>query len=111
MKIGKEEIVLLENLYEESKKIPDRALFISVIFQALLDATKPKKQNESRNIELQRDQASAWFAASVGVTCENFETVCSYAGLSSKYVRIFASHVINSDEKEFVRNKIIKMLG
>jgi|TARA_Y100000401_G_scaffold112469_1_gene111939 hypothetical protein len=102
---------LLEQLFKDSKKNPRRSLFISVIFQALADATKQENDNEADEIKLNRDQAVAWFFASIGVTCENFEFVCDYAGLSPKDVRSFASYVINSDTKDLVRNRIIKLLA
>ena len=102
---------LLEQLYNNSKKDPCRSLFISVIFQAVVDVTKPKLDNEADISKLNRDQASAWFFASIGVTCENFEFICDYAGFSSRDVRKFVSYVINSDKKNLVRNRIIKLLG
>jgi hypothetical protein len=111
MKIDKEELSILEDLYERSKEVPDRTLFISVIFQALLDATKPKADEEAKEITTQRREATSWFFTSVGVTCENFEFICEQAGLSIKDVRKFAHHVINSNEKSLVRNRIIKLLG
>jgi len=111
MKTSKSEVKILEQLYNDSKKDPYRSLFISVIFQAILDVTKPEKDNETEDSKLNRDQASAWFFASIGVTCENFEFVCDYAGFSPKDVRSFASYVINSDNVGPVRNRISKLLA
>ena len=48
------------------KELPERGLFLSVILQALLDATNKKSK-------VHRDKAIAWFFCSVGVTCDNFE--------------------------------------
>jgi hypothetical protein len=101
----------LEELYEKSKQEPHKTLFLSVIFQAILDATKPKKDSENSEIQLLRDQANAWFFTSIGVTCENFEFICEHAGLSPKSVRKFAHHVINSDNLSYVRKKILILLG
>ena len=101
----------LEEIYENSRKDPHKTLFLSVIFQAILDVTKPKKDNEDSEIQLLRDQANAWFFTSIGVTCEIFEVVCDYAGLSPKSVRKFAHHVINSDNISYVRKKILILLG
>ena len=100
----------LEELYEKSREDPHKTLFLSVIFQAVLDATKPKKDNEDSKIQLFRNQANAWFFTSVGVTCENFEFICDHAGLSPKSVRKFAHHVINSDNLSCVRKKILILL-
>ena len=101
----------IEELYEKSKKDPHRSLYLSVIFQALLDVTKPKIENEKNEMQLLRDQAHAWFFTSVGVTCENFEFICTYAGLPVDHVRRFVSHVINSDSLPHIRQQIIKLLG
>jgi len=101
----------LEEIYENSRKDPHKTLYLSVIFQAVLDATKPEKNNEKGEIKLLRDQANAWFFTSTGVTCENFEFICEYAGLSPKSVRKFAHHVINSDNLSYVRKKILILLG
>ena len=101
----------LEEIYENSRKDPHKTLYLSVIFQAVLDATKPEKNNEKGEIKLLRDQANAWFFTSTGVTCENFEFICEHAGLSPKSVRKFAHHVINSDNLSYVRKKILILLG
>ena len=58
----------LEEIYENSRKDPHKTLYLSVIFQAVLDATKPEKNNEKGEIKLLRDQANAWFFTSTGVT-------------------------------------------
>jgi len=104
----------LEEIYEQTKKDPHKSLYLSIIFQALLDASKPKRKNEESIIKLQRDQANAWFFASIGVTCENFEFICDYAGLTPKNVRKFAYHVINISTIENlvnIRKKITSLLG
>ena len=101
----------LEEIYENSRKDPHKTLYLSIIFQAVLDATKPEKNNEKGEIKLLRDQANAWFFTSTGVTCENFEFICEHAGLSPKSVRKFAHHVINSDNLSYVRKKILILLG
>jgi lipoprotein NlpI len=101
----------IEEVYEQSKKDPCRSLYLSVIFQALLDVTKPKQKEEDSEIRLQRDQAHAWFFTSIGVTCENFEFICDYAGLTPKTIRKFAYHIINSDNTVYIRKKITSLLG
>ena len=98
-------------LQEESKKDSNNILFLSVIYQALLDATKSKSITESSSITSLRREATNWFFASIGVTSENFEFICDYAGFSARDVRKFVSYVINSDKKNLVRNRIIKLLG
>ena len=68
-----------DSLYDLTQKDTDRTLKLAIILQALLDMSKPKEPNETKETALQRDQASAWVFASVGVTCENFESTCHLA--------------------------------
>ena len=78
-------------------------LFLSVILQALLDATSKKSK-------VNKDRAISWFFCSVGVTCDNFEQICQHAGLSPSYTRSFAYKVIHSPDIKYVRQRIKKML-
>jgi|TARA_R100001509_G_C4672709_1_gene150720 hypothetical protein len=86
-----------------NKESPERGLFLSVILQALLDATSKKSK-------VNKDRAISWFFCSVGVTCDNFEQVCQHAGLSPSYTRSFAYKVIHSPDIKYVRQRIKKML-
>jgi hypothetical protein len=85
------------------KESAERGLFLSVILQALLDATNNKSK-------VHKDRAIAWFFCSVGVTCDNFEQVCEHAGLSPTYTRGFAYKVIHSPDLKYVRQRIKKIL-
>jgi hypothetical protein len=103
----------LDNILElqkEARKNSDNILFLSVIFQALLDASKPKVKNESTSIMSIRNKAKSWFFASIGVTSQNFEFVCDYAGLNPDKVREFASYVINSSDPKDIRSKLNTIL-
>ena len=82
---------------------PERSLFLSVILQALLDATSNKKGTHKK-------RAIAWFFCSAGVTCDNFEMVCHNAEMSSSFTRSFAYKVIYSSNVKYVRQRIKKML-
>ena len=86
-----------------NKESSERGLFLSVILQALLDATSKKSK-------VNKDRAISWFFCSVGVTCDNFEQVCQHAGLSPSYTRSFAYKVIHSPDIKYVRQRIKKML-
>mgnify|MGYP000244602397 CR=1 FL=1 len=101
---------LLESLYDQVNKNPHKVLYISVILQALLDLLKVERLNESSSITLERDQAKAWFFASIGVTADDFDIVCTYAGLESYKVRSFALKVMGTGEKENVRRRISLLL-
>ena len=108
----KEKIIYTEYLKKSfSSSSPDKLLFLAVILQALLDATKPRIRNETDISIIARDRAKAWFFASVGVTCQNFEVVCDNADLSPSYVRSFAYKVLQSGEVKYVRKRINKILN
>ena len=99
----------LNNILDfQSKKFTksENILFLSVIYQALLDATVPKSSEETTSITSIRRQATNWFFASIGVTSQNFEFVCDYAGLRPSSVREFAAYVINSEGEHEARDKL-----
>ena len=91
-------------------KSNERVLFIAIVLQALLDATKPKKNSESSTAIHARERATAWFFAETGVTCENFNYVCEMANLDPSYTRSFAYKVIKSKEVIYIRKKINALL-
>ena len=108
----KPEIIYTEYLQKSFSECPtERLLFLSVILQALLDATKPTASNETDISIVSRDQAKGWFFATAGVTCSNFEYVCENANLNPKYVRGFAYKVLQSKEIKYVRKRINKLLS
>jgi hypothetical protein len=106
VEIGNDFIIEMEQLVETKKTAPEQVLFLTVILQAILDATKPEEQRESNEARLARDSAKAWFTASVGVTAEDFGTVCDLAGIDIDYARSFAYKVIESKEIDYVRKRI-----
>ena len=108
--MDEEYIEILTEIEEEYFTLPERVLFISVIFQALLDATKEKTIVESSRTSVERASARAWFFCSVGVTCDNFEYICESAGMDAEYTRSFAIKVINSKEIKYVRQRIRRVL-
>lgn len=97
--------------YMQEQSSPERILFMTVILQALLDASKPSTKNESERAKLDRTHAQAWFFASVGVTSEDFTAVCDMAGIDAGYTRSFAYKVIRSKEVEYTRKKINSILS
>ena len=102
--------VSINSLYDLTDKDGERSLYIAVILQALLDLSKPKIKNEDNSIQLYRDQAHAWVFKDVGVTCQDFEEVCYYAGLEPSIIRNFASNVINLEDTNNVRRKFQALL-
>jgi|TARA_R100000093_G_scaffold71362_2_gene46915 hypothetical protein len=98
------------SLYDLTNKDSHQSLYIAVVLQALLDLSKPKFDKEKSNIQVQRDQASSWVFKTVGVTCRDFEEICSYAGLEPTAVRKVAYTLINSKDSKNVRNSIKALL-
>ena len=99
-----------ESLYDMTNKDGEVSLYLAVILQALLDITKPKIKDESKEIKRYRDQAHAWIFSSVGVTCEEFKTICYYAGLEPEKVRSFAYEVTQSGDTENVRRRFSSLI-
>ena len=109
--MNEEYIEIITEIKEHENSSPERMLFLSVIFQALLDATKEKTQNEKIRTTYDRDRATAWLLAEVGVTCQNFEEICGMAGVSPQVTRTFAYKVVKSNNKDFIRRRIKNILG
>jgi hypothetical protein len=102
--------VVEEDVFRE-RTTPEQTLYMCVILQALLDATKPSYDGEPEASILERDRAKAWFFASVGVTSEDFKMVCDYADVDYNYMREFAFKVLESGEVEYTRKRINAVLG
>jgi len=103
-------LVEVESLVENKTISPEQIMFLGVVLQAMLDATKPENNRESIESKTARDAAKAWFFASVGVTAEDFSTVCDIAGVDAEYVRSFAFKVLKSKEIKYVRRRINAVL-
>ena len=95
-------------IYMISMKKIHIKLYLSVILQALVDLTRPKKKGERSEITSNRREAHAWFFYYVRTSCDDFETICFYAGLPSEKVRSFAYEAINSKGEEDVKRKFSK---
>ena len=97
--------------FRPDESSPERTLYLCVILQALLDATKPKYNGEPSEAKIERDRATAWFFASIGTTAKDFEEVCINAGVDPNYMRDFAYKVLHTGEVEYVRKRINAILG
>jgi hypothetical protein len=104
--------ILLDDLIINSSQSssPERTLFLAVILQALLDATKPTYNGEAEQSDLDRRSAQAWFSSSVGVTAKDFSDVCDMAGVNVSYTKQFAYKVLQSGEITFIRKRINALL-
>jgi len=101
MKIKDLDDIFIDPIVQYDRRYPERRLYLAVILQALLDATKIKGDRNKK-------RATSWFQCSIGVTCNNFEFICDHAGVEPGYVRSFAYEVINSEDPRSFRYKITK---
>jgi len=89
---------------------PEKVMWLCVILQQLLDATKPPKYYDSVEIQMARTQAEAWIFSSVGVTAEDRDTVCFLAGVDPAAFKNFAKKVLKTKETVFIRKRINAIL-
>ena len=100
----------LTSLLDEVQKNSYKSLYFAVILQAILDTIKPRIIEEDSLITLHRNQAHAWIFTSVGVTCENFEDTCTFAGVDPHLVRQFTQKTIAVGDVENVRRNLTSLL-
>jgi len=86
-------------------KSPEQLLFLAVVYQALLDATKEKRYNDSEEVKRYRREATNWFTVEYGTTATDFEEVCFLAGLEPRSTRSFAQRIFTKEIK-FERKRI-----
>jgi len=86
-------------------KSPEQLLFLAVIYQALLDATKLKRRNDSEEVKRNRREATRWFTTEQGTTATDFEEVCFLAGIEPYSTRSFVKKIFNKKIK-FERKRI-----
>ena len=110
-KMASSNISLILDEFRPDESSPERTLFLCVILQALLDATKVAYEGEPKEARIDRDRATAWFFASIGTTAQDFEEVCTNAGVDPDYMRDFAYKVLQTGEVEYVRKRINAILG
>ena len=100
----------LASLFDAVQKNSYKSLYFAVVLQAILDTIKPMAVEEDSLITLHRDQAQSWIFASVGVTCENFEDTCDFAGIDPSLVRKFTEKTIDIGDVENVRRNLTSLL-
>lgn len=99
-------LIQVEKLIDTSTASQEQVLFLSVILQAMLDATKPVTAYESNESKDARTRAHNWFFDPIGVTAEDFETICDLADIDPTYIRSFAYKVLKTKEIDYVRKRI-----
>lgn len=85
-----------------------RKLYVSVIFQALMDLAKLNTSITDTSVSVNRAVAYSWFFTTAGVTSKDFEEICDNANLKPQFIRSFAYEVINSGEDVNVKKRIIR---
>tara|TARA_R100001594_G_scaffold150465_1_gene211776 strand:+ start:580 stop:1014 length:435 start_codon:yes stop_codon:yes gene_type:complete len=105
--IEKETSVTIEAEDNETTppKSPEQLLFLAVVYQALLDATKEERHNDSEEVKRYRKEATNWFTVEYGTTATDFEEVCYLAGLEPRLTRSFAQKIFTKEIK-FERKRI-----
>lgn len=89
---------------------PEQILWLAVVAQALLDATKEPRNTDSEAILEHRRAATRWLTVvSACVTSEDMEEVCELAGISSDRIRKLATNIL-VDGLPFERFRINALL-
>ncbi len=84
-------------------------LWRAVIYQALLDATKPEADNEPQESVNDREKAIRWLTIVSGVTAAYFSDVCDFAGFNPSLMKQTAIRIAN-DPTGFSRKRLNVLL-
>ena len=100
--------VLNEGIHESHN--PEKVLWLCVILQQLLDATKPEYDGENSYNVLTRDRAKTWLLSTYGVTATDRDDVCHMAGVEPEALKSFTKKLFHTNEVEYVRKRINAIL-
>ena len=96
--------VILDPVPEEQQiSSPERLLFLSVIYQAILDASREELPDESDLIKRQRKEAINWFFDDKYV--DELDEVCYLSGINSSWLVRIVKQILDGD-LEFNRKRI-----
>ena len=97
------------HVYDPIEKFPDPnvELFNGVILQALVDICS-EEEYDTKHHKGAKEEAMAWFFSTVVSVVDNFDMVCDLAGINSSKVRDFARRITLSDNKEVLRQQMLK---
>jgi|TARA_R110000744_G_scaffold214033_2_gene332891 hypothetical protein len=74
---------------------PEQLMWLAVIAQAILDATKEPRSSDSDAIVEYRRSATRWLTTvSACVTAEDRHTVCEFAGIAESQIRRLSTNVL-----------------
>lgn len=89
---------------------PEQLMWLAVIAQAILDATKDPRSSDSDAIIEHRRSATRWLTTvSACVTADDRLTVCELAGISESQIRRLSTNVLFHDQP-FERFRINALL-
>ena len=94
-----------ENGKTDPPKSPERLLFLAVVYQALLDATKKKNYYDSDEVKIHRAESIRWFTQKGGTVARDFEDICLLAGINPEQTRGFVKRIFKKEIK-FKRKRI-----
>ena len=96
--------VILDPIAEEQQpSSPERLLFLSVIYQAILDASRDELPGESDLIKRQRKESISWFFDKKYI--DDLDEVCYLAGINSSWLIRIVKQILDGD-LEFNRKRI-----
>ena len=80
---------------EKTESSPERLLFLAVIYQAILDASREELPNESDLIKRQRKEALSWFFNDKYV--DDLDEICYLAGINSRWLIKIVKQIVDGD--------------
>jgi len=80
---------------EKTESSPERLLFLAVIYQAILDASREELPNESDLIKRQRKEALSWFFNERYI--DDLDEVCYLAGINSRWLIKVVKQIVDGD--------------
>jgi|TARA_R100000093_G_scaffold39885_3_gene20901 hypothetical protein len=80
---------------EHQRSSPERLLFLSVIYQGILDASREELPNESDLIKRQRKEAISWFFDDKYI--DDLDEVCYLAGINPSWLVRIVKQILDGD--------------
>ena len=90
-------------LTKNEQPSPEKLMFLSIIYQAILDATRKKKVGENKEITKNRNEAISWFFDQEHTT--DLSQICALVDTNFIYIRGVVKKIINK-EIPFHRRRI-----
>jgi|TARA_Y100000310_G_scaffold224629_1_gene226498 hypothetical protein len=82
-------------LSKNTQPCPEKLMFLSVIYQAILDATQIEKKNEPKDVTKNRKEAIEWFFNEEHV--DDLSQICTLVDTDHNYLRRIVKKIINKD--------------